>query len=54
MVAPRLGTHSRRLPTPGRARDLSPDLWNGEACSRFTISGMRLQPGTGSHIKRLV
>lgn len=54
MVAPRLGTHSRGLPTPGCARALSPDRRNGETRSSLTISGMGLQPGTGSHIKRLV
>lgn len=53
MVAPRLGTHSRRPPPPG-ARNLSPDLWNRQTCSRLPSSGMGLQPGTGSHIKRVV
>lgn len=46
MVAPRLGTQSRRLPAPGRARALS-RLGSGEIRSRLTISGMRLQPGAG-------
>ena len=34
MVAPRLGTQSRRLPAPRRARDPSPDRWNGETRSQ--------------------
>lgn len=46
MVAPRLGTQSRRLPAPWRAGALS-RLWSGETRSRLTNSGTRLQPGAG-------
>lgn len=53
MVARRLGTQSRRLPALGRARALSRPR-NGETRSQARHLRDGLQPGTGSHIKRLV
>lgn len=51
MVAPRLGTQSRRLPAP-RALSRPPE-WRG-SLPASPSPGLGLQPGTGSYIKRLL
>lgn len=54
MVAPRLGTQSRGSPPPGAPGISLQTAGMERLAPGLTVSGTGLQPGTGSHIKRLL